>query len=452
MKNEGMRRFVVLWFGQLVSWAGTAMTRFALLIWAYEQTESAMTVALLGFFAFVPFVLISPIAGVWVDRLDRRKIMLAGDMGAGVVTMGLLALYLTGGLEIWHLYLAEALSGAFEAFQIPAYTAATTTLLPKAQYARASGLRSMAQSTAQIVAPMLGGLVLITFGITGVLVIDIATFVVALLTLALIRIPAAPVEEEEAETTSARRFITELRKGLQFLWRRPGLLGLVGIFTGINFFAALTWFAIMPAMILARSGGDELALASVQGALGAAGLAGGVVVSLWGGPKRKIHGALGMTAISFILGDGLFALGRGVVAWIVAASLGAFFIPILVASNQAIWQTKVPPALQGRIFSVVLMLRQSMTPFGYLLGGLVAERWLEPAMMPGGRLVPLFGGLVGSGPGAGMAVMFLGTAVLGCAMSLSGYLFPAIRNVEEALPDFDEAAPPTTVVPASLGS
>ncbi|MDQ4075124.1 MAG: hypothetical protein M3220_02630 [Chloroflexota bacterium] len=194
----------------------------------------------------------------------------------------------------------------------------------------------------------------------------------------------------------------------------------------------------MPAMILARSGGDEIALANVQGALGAAGLVGGIVVSVWGGPKRKIHGALGITAISFLLGDGLFALGRNVSMWVAAACLGAFFIPILVGSNQAIWQAKVPPAVQGRVFSVVGMLRQAMTPLGYLMGGLLAERWLEPAMMPNGSLAPLFDSLVGVGPGAGMAVMFLATALLGCAMSLFGYLFPSVRNVEEELPDYDD--------------
>ncbi|MDQ4075125.1 MAG: MFS transporter [Chloroflexota bacterium] len=213
MKHEGLRNFLVLWFGQLVSWIGTAMTRFALLIWAYDQTKSALAVALLGFFSYIPFLLVSPIAGVWVDRLDRRKIMLLADTGAGVMTMGLLGLYVTEQLQIWHLYLAQALSGAFESFQGPPYTAATTVLLPKQQYARASGLRSMADSAAQIVAPMLGGLVLVALGISGVLVIDIVTFLVALLTLALIRIPSAATDEAEGTMLAPRRFMEELRTG-----------------------------------------------------------------------------------------------------------------------------------------------------------------------------------------------------------------------------------------------
>jgi len=203
---------------------------------------------------------------------------------------------------------------------------------------------------------------------------------------------------------------------------RRGLLALLGIYTGINLFAALTYYAILPPMILARTVRDTLALASVQSALGAGAVAGGVLMGVWGGPQRRIHGVLA--------GDLLFAIGRTLPVWLVAAFVGAFFVPVIMASDLAIWQSKVPPSLQGRVFSIRSSVRMSTMPLGYLLGGLLADGWFEPAMMAGGSLTTAFGWLVGLGPGAGMGVMFLFTAVAGTAMSLAGYLVRAVRNVE----------------------
>ena len=451
-----MKIFIMIWFGQFVSRVGTAMTRFALLIWAYQQTNSATTVALLGFFAFLPPILIGPIAGVWVDRLNRRTIMLLADLGAGMMTVGMLLLFATGQLQIWHLYLAEALAGAFESFQIPAYTAATTTLLSKEQYARANGLRSMADWGARVLGPVLAGLCLTWLGIVGVMLIDVATFVVAMITLALIYIPHHTKEKSEPATEMKGQFRKEMRVGFSYIWQRPGLLGLMLIQTGIYFIDGLTYLSILPAMILARSGGNEMALASVQGALGAAGVAGGLIMTVWGGPKRKIHGVLIGAALSFFLGEMLLAVGHTIPVWIFAAGVTAIFIPCIVSCDQAIWQAKVAPEVQGRVLSVSRMVGQSMGPPGILLGGILADHWLEPAMMPNGALAPLFGGFIGAGPGAGMALMFAATAILGAVMSLSGYLFSAVRNIENDLPDYD-AVPATveqnstTVVDAGLG-
>jgi hypothetical protein len=432
-----MKTFAIIWFGQFASRVGTGMTRFALLIWVYEQTGSVTTMALLAFFSFLPFILVSPFAGVWIDRLDRRKIMLLADVGAGVMTVSLLLAYATGNLQIWHLYLAEAFASAFAAFQGPAYKATATVLLPKKHYARASALRSMAEWGAHVVSPFLASLFLAWLGITGVMFIDVATLLVALTTLFFVRFPQVSAYESGPAANTLKQFWKETRVGFGYIWHRPGLLGLMLIFTGINFIDAMTYDSLLPIMILARSGGNEMALASVQGALGTAGVVGALFISIWGGPKRKIHGSLAGAAFAFLIGGTLLAVARTVPAWVVAGCVTAIFIPFVSSSNDAIWQAKVAPAVQGRVLAVYGMVRQSMTPIGILLGSLVADRWMEPAMMPGGSLTPLFGSLVGTGPGAGMALMFLAAAVLGCAVSLSGYLFPAVRCVEDQLLDHD---------------
>jgi len=443
MKLNGRQTFGVIWGGQLVSQIGTGMTRFALLIWAYDQTGSAATVAFLGFFAFLPSLLVSPFAGVWVYRLDRRTVMLAADTGAGLTTLALLLLHLTGALEIWHLYAALAVAGACEAFQSPAYTAATTLLLPKQQYARAAGLRSLAESGVLFTAPFAGGLLLLWVGIGGVMLVDLATFTAAVVTLAVVRIP-----RPQPETSGATNFRRELAAGFRYTWQRPGLVGLMLIFMAMNFAAALTYFSTMPAMILARSGGDEFALAAVQATSGMAGLVGALAVSVWGGPRRKIHGVLAGAGLSFLCGDLLMALGRSAPVWIAGSLIGFVFIPFINSGSMAILQSKVAPAMQGRVFAVFAMVRQSLIPLGYVLAGVLADGWLEPGIQPGGALAASFGWLVGEGPGAGIALMFVATSLAGAAICFGGYLFPALRNVEDHLPDHDDAPLPVAVAHA----
>jgi MFS family permease len=438
LKNNqftGMQTFILIWLGQLVSLLGTAMTRFALLIWAYQQTGEATTLALLGFFSFIPYILVSPFAGVVVDKVNRRWIMILTDLGAGIMTLSMLSLYLTGHLEIWHLYLAQAITGAFEAFQLPAYAAATTLLVPKAFYSRANGLRSLADSASQVIAPFIAGFLLILIDIHGIMWIDVATFLMAVTSLLLVRIPSPPTEPVELHQNEA--LWQRLSFGFNYIFRRQGLLALLLIFVGLNFFATLTYFSILPALILARTGNDELALAIVQSALGIGGVAGGLMVSFWGGPKRRIHAILAGAALSFLLGDFLFAIGHSLPVWVAAAFLAAIFIPFITSANSAIWQSKVAPQVQGRVFSVKGMLQQCSMPLGYLLAGPLADYVFEPAMAPGGAMAGMFGWLVGTGPGAGMALMFVVTSISGMAMGLSGYLFRAVRQVEDDLPDHD---------------
>lgn len=428
----GMRTFMMIWAGQFGSLLGTSMTRFALLIWIYQQTGAALTVALLGFFSFGAYVIASPLAGIWVDRLDRRKVMLYADLGAGLMTVALLLMYSSGQLETWHLYLAQAVTGALEAFQLPAYAASISTLLPKEHYTRANGLRSLAFYASEVLGPVLAGVLLVTVGLAGVMLVDVVTFLLAVGTLLLVRIPRpAPSGEGAEEAGGLARFTF----GFRYILARPGLVGLLVVFFGIQLFGALTYFSILPAMVLARSGGDELALAAVQSVMGLAGVIGGIVMSIWGGFRRLIHNMLGMAALSFLLGDLLFALGRSTHVWVAAAFAAAVFIPFISGAYQALWQRKVAPDVQGRVFAARNIVQHITTPIGYISGGLLADYFFEPAMAAGGPLSGTFGWLVGTGPGAGMALMFVCTALLGCAISLVGYFSARIRNVEEELPD-----------------
>ncbi len=431
-----MRTFTIIWVGQLLSLVGTAMTRFALLVWAYELTQTATSVALIGFAAVLPLVVISPVAGVVVDRFDRRLVMLFTDIGAGVTTLALLALHLAGSLQVWHVYLLLGAGGFFEAFQSPAYSAASTLLIPKAYLSRANGMRSLAEMASHLLAPFAAAALLPLVGLGGVMVVDVLTFCIAVGTLSVVTVPAPPPD------TTRANFRTRMAVGFSFIFARGGLVGLLVIMMGMNLADGLTYSSVLPVMVLMRTGGDEVALAWVQVALGTGGVLGSVIVSILGTPRRLIHGVLLCAALSFFFGDGQIGLGDSVYRWCIGAFTASIFIPMVVAAQLTIWQQKTPPAIQGRVFAVKNMLQMATRPLGFLLAGPLADGVFEPALADAGALAGVFGGLVGTGPGAGVALMFLGTAVLGCAFSLSGYLFRAVRRIEDDLPDYDSAVSP----------
>ncbi len=190
--------FLVVWFGQLISLIGTRLTAFALGIWVYQQTGSVTRFALITVFTALPGILMLPITGVLVDRWDRRKVMMLSDAGAGLCTTTVMVLLWSGQLQIWHVYVTMALSSAFDSFQWPSYAAATTLLVPKEHYGRAAGMLPLARSIAQTLAPFAGGVLLLTIGLPLILLIDVCTFLFAIGSLALIRIPMPPKTPEGA--------------------------------------------------------------------------------------------------------------------------------------------------------------------------------------------------------------------------------------------------------------
>lgn len=427
-----MPGFLTLSMGQCFSILGTSMTRFALTIWAWKVTGSATALALVGMFSFAPEVLLSPIAGVFVDRWNRKLTMMFSDLAAGLSTLAILILYLAGHLQIWHLYVAGVFTGCFSSFQFPAFSAGTTLMLPKEQYARASGVLSFIESSAMILAPLLAGMLMPRIGAGGIMVIDLFTLACAVSTLLFIHIPAAPMTEEPSRQSG---FWSECLFGFRYILARPGLLGLqIGFF-----FSNLTFnfgATILAPMILSRTGDNSIVLGQVQsfGAIGS--LLGGLFIGVWGGPKRKAFGVFtGMIFSS--LGLALTGFGRGFAVWAAGMFLADFLGPMLNASNQAIWQSKVPPGIQGRVFSVRRLIAQLSGPLAMALAGPMADHLFEPAMMKGGSLAGLFGFAVGTGRGSGMALMLVIGGLLGMICASCGFLFKDIREVESILPDHD---------------
>src|SRR2546428_13183902 len=308
---SGMRAFTLVCADQTVRRLDTGMTGFALVLWAYLQTHSVTTLALAAFVRFAPTVILSPIAGALVDRWNRKLTMMLSDLAAGIGTIILLLLYLPGFLQVWHWYVVGAFSGAFEAFQWPAYSAAVSTVIPKAQYGRATGMLSVAQSISGVFAPVFAATllgILAPNGIAVIMAIDIVTFVSAISILLAVRIPQPQVTETGKKARGS--LLLESAYGFRYIAARRSLLGLQLVFLLVNFLFPLG-FTVLAPMILSRTGNNAFILGAVSSAAAVGGVAGGLVLSAWGGPKRRGprapcagEASMGPRALLFCVGRG----------------------------------------------------------------------------------------------------------------------------------------------------
>jgi MFS family permease len=429
-----MRAFTTIWSGQMVSFMGTAMTQFALLIWVWTKTHQATATVLIAFFTFVPLMVMTPVAGALVDRWNRKKAMIISDLTAGIGSVVILILFLTNVLEVWHLYLIGLFIGALNAFQWPAFSAAITLLVDKKHYARTSGMMGLTEATAMIFGPPLAAVLLVTVDMTGVLIVDILTFVYAIGVLLPMRIPQPPPPKEDEKV---RGIWKDSAFGFRYIYARRSLFLLVMVFFLYNFFATFSVNIFSP-MILARTGDSEIILGSVMSVLGIGGLIGGIAIAVWGGPKKRIKGLLGGMAIAGF--GGLMAFPSDPFFWAAGGFLFLFLSPIVNGCSQAIWQTKTPPSVQGRVFAARRFIAQISSVGGLLLVGPLADFVFEPAFDHGGSLAGAFSWLMDPGTGSGMAFMvFLGIA-LSSIVAVIAYLVRDIRDIEEIIPDFDEDA------------
>jgi MFS family permease len=427
----GIRAFVIVWFGQLLSMLSTQMSQFALTVWSFEKTSSVTALALTQVFFITPFLLISPLAGAMIDKYNRKLMMMLSDLGSVTATGFVLAMALAGQLEIWHLYIAAAVNGLFNSFQWPAFSASISLMVPKEQLGRVNGMMSLMEDGPSVLAPLLAGTLYPLIGLTGMLTLDFATFFVAIAALALVHIPQPP---SSAAGPAKAGILSEAVFGFRHIFQRPSLLGLQLVFFSCNLFFGLINTTLAPS-VLARTGNNELTLGAVQtaGAVGA--IAGGLAMTAWGGFKRRVHGVLLGWMISG-LGAALVGFGQQLWAWIPAMLLMSFVRPLVNASNQSIWQSKVAPDVQGRVFTARRLIAWLANPISPLIAGALADRWLEPAMRsPESSLALMFGPLFGVGPGAGMGILMALAGAACILIGLGGYSIGAVRNAETRLPD-----------------
>ena len=443
-RPAGLAGFTVVWIGQIISILASGMSGFGLSIWMFEQTKSATAMGFMQVSFILPFLLLSPIAGVMVDRYNRKLMMMISDFVAVTATFAILILQATGHLQFWHLYIANVFYGLGNTFQWPAYSAAISTMVPKEQYGRANGLMSLMEAGPGVLAPILAGAVLATSktnGLTIILLFDVLTFFIALGALLIVYVPQPEkTVEGQAEKGSIWK---EAAYGFKYIFKRPSLLGLQMIFFFGNLFTGIAFTVYIP-MILLRTNNNSVILGTVNSAAAIGGVVGGVIMSAWGGLKKRTHGVLAGWIGTGIF-TALFGFGTGLAFWIPFVIAQAMIGPLVNTSNQSIWQAKVAPDIQGRVFSARRLIAWFTQPIAPIIAGLLADKWLEPSMTSGtSHLASIFKGWVGTGPGAGMALLLIISGLCSSFAGLAGYFIPVVRNAESLLPDHDtleKAAP-----------
>jgi MFS family permease len=440
-----MSGFLLVWFGQMLSAIATSTTTFALYVWIIKQTSGGISVGIMEFFFFAASLLMAPFAGIMVDRYRRKSTMLVYDVSSLAITGLILTLYLFSKLEVWHLYAATLIQGIAYSFQWPAYRAAISTMLPKARYARANGLMYLLDDVPAVFSPILAGVILgPLIGLGGILVLNVAAFVISISALLITDIPQTPHTSEGANSVNV--LWKDLIFGFLYIVRRPGLLGLQMIFLIGNLFSGIALSAaVFYPMILLRTGNNTETLGFVTTVSSLAAVLAGVGIITLGGIKRPLHGILLGWIISSLLGLVLLGMGQVLGIWLIAVAVEAMCDPLTKVSDDTLLQRKVPPDLQGRVFGAQSLITQFMIPFAPLIGGYLGDKIFEPVMQTQSSLAKVFGPLVGTGPGSGMGLLIFLCGIGATLVGLSGYLLRPVRKIDELLPDHDVLPVSTTL-------
>ncbi|HEY0738572.1 MAG TPA: MFS transporter [Herpetosiphonaceae bacterium] len=430
---HNLRTFLLIWLGQVFSLTGSGLTGFALGLWVYQQTGSVTQFAYISVATLLPQMLLTPFAGALIDRWDRRLVMAVCNLVAGVTTCAFAWLNFSELLLVWHIYLGMSLISCSNAFLLPAYYASTTLLVPQDQRGRVNGMVQLGQAAAQIVAPVLAGLLLVTIDISGILLLDFGSYLFALTTLLLVRIPRP---EANAAQSGQSSLLGEVAYGWRYISERPGLLGLMLFITVSNFVLGIVSVLVTPLVMAIAS---PSVLGTVLSVGGCGMLIGSIVMSVWGGPNRRIAGVLG-----FMLLGGLFILigGSAPSPIVIGAAAFCFFfcLPIVNSCNIAIMQSKVAVDVQGRVFAFSGMLANLAMPVAFVVAGPLVDRVFEPLLAVRGPLASTVGTVIGVGPGRGIGLLFM---LLGAAIALivgGSYLYRPLREIERELPDAEDAS------------
>ncbi|WP_319423097.1 MFS transporter [Pleurocapsa sp. FMAR1] len=440
-----MQTFFVIWIGQVISLLGSKLTEFALAFWildqTYQDTGTITQFALTIFFMYLPKVIISPLAGVLVDRWNRRYAMIMSDLGTGIVTLGVLLLVWSNSLAIWQIYLVLIISSSLSAFQQPAYTASITQLVPAKNLSRANGMVQASFAIAKIAAPAIAGLLMKFFSLKTILSIDIVTFIIAIITLISVKFPEFK-RRTKAKRKVVHQVISDALAGWNYIVLRPGLIRLVS-FISISYFSMGILEVVLWPLLYQPNSTDELGFVLSIGGCGM--LLGSVLMSVWSGPKNRVRAIIcfaGLQSVIILIGGmkiSPFVLAIGIFGYL-------FSQPIIVSCNQAIWQSKVPSRLQGRVFALQQTLERSLAIGAYLLAGPLVDNVFNPLMAKGGVFAQILGKFVNTGMGQGVTLLLVLLGIVNVLIVAIAYRQPRLRHLETELPDRNQFANTNTTI------
>ena len=404
-----MRGFLVMCFTQGFSALGSAMTGYALIVWSYQQEGSALMTALLTVCSYAPYVLMSILAGALTDRWNKKRTLLVCDTLAAFGTVAVLVLLKTNHLQIWHLYVINALNGLMNTVQQPASEVSVTLLTPKEHYQQASAVQSFLNAANNLLTPVLATALLTLVGLEAVIIFDLITFAAAFVSLLMMDIPQPP------QPAAKENVLAQARSGIRWLRRNKGILHLILFLAGINLTASM-YNAALPALLLPRENGEVL-LGTVNTVTGVTMLLGSLVASVWPKPKSRVRVICNTLLLSMGVENLLLALGKSLPVWCVAAFMGWIAIPLMNANMSVVMRGGIPVDMQGRVWAARNTLQFFTIPLGNLLGGALVDNVFEPLMaaQPRGSVLTV---LFGTGKGSGAAVLYLLLWLLGLATCL----------------------------------
>ncbi len=409
-KINELREFYILWSTQSLSQLGSAITAFALTLWLYEKTGSALSTATLRICTYAPYVIMSIFAGALSDKFDKKKTMLICDLMAALTTIMVFVLYKGDMLCVWHLYLINAVSGLMNTVQQPASEVAYTMVIPKEHYQKTSGLQSLSRSLITIGNPLIAAAIYGFAGLDAAIAVDLLTFAIAFLALALfIRIPEIPKKNEDEENV-----IKLAREGLVFLKENPMILYVILFMSGVNLIAS-AFDAVLPALIIPNPRGGNSVLGIVTSCSGIAMIAGSLIATVMPKPKDRVRVIYLSMLFSLATENYLLAFSRIPLLWCLGQILGWIFVPVMSANQNVIMRNSIPARLQGRVYACRNTLQFFTIPIGLLLGGFMVDEVCEPVMKDSGSIMQM---LFGSGKGSGAALMMFILGVAGTAMCL----------------------------------
>jgi MFS family permease len=430
--KHNLKTFLVLWSTQSLSHLGSAMTSFALTLWLYQKTGSALQTALLAICSYAPYVLMSIFAGALSDRWDKKKVMLLSDTFAACSTIVVLVLLKTDLLRPMHMYILNAVNGLMNTIQQPASDVAMTLITPKEEYQKTSGLRSLSNSLVTILHPMLATALFAVAGLNAVIIVDLSTFVIAFLALLFfVKLPHLKDKDaQKGEAAKKESILVASKAGLRYLKDNPMILHLILFLAGVNFVASI-FDATLPAFVLPRENGGEKVLGIVTSCAGIATLFGSLLVTVLPKPKNRIRVIIGTMLFSLTIENFLLAFTRTPVLWGLGQFLGWFVVPIMSANLDVILRTTIPVNMQGRVYSCRNTLQYFTIPIGFFIGGLLVDRVWEP-MMVGVQDKHWLAFLFGTGKGSGAALMMFVIGLAGAIVCIVfGQLLKKYRFEEQ---------------------
>ena len=420
MKDEKkFINFILLWATQTLSRLGSSLTPFALILWAYGETGSALSTALLTVSSYVPYILLSLPVGTLTDRMNKKHLMLLSDTAAALCTLTILFVWLSGNLELWHLYLMNAITGTAQTFQQPASEVATTLVTPEDKYQKAGSLNALAYSVINMASPVIATALYSAGGLTLVIIVDLSTFTVAFLSLLLfVKIPEVKSEKHEDS-----HIMMDLKESLCFLKVNTGILQVILFLAAINFIASI-YNAALPAMILSFE--SESTLAAVQSTAGIAMITGSAIAAMMPAPKSRVKMIIISLFISMSTENFMLSFSRNPAIWCLGAFLGWLCIPVMNTNLDALMRSSIPSGIQGRVYSARNVLQFFTIPLGYLAGGFLVDAVFEPFMADKSDTV--LNQMFGTGKGSGAAFLF---AVIGVMGVLVCIVFSRLENMRK---------------------